>query len=102
MCEFVWGGHCAGIDAASAPVGSGVPASFAQWLGIGGGIALHEAFWRLVVGVSDPHVVQHPRWVAVRLWRQVSWSPEISHVIPLRVFQTVKVDRWDCSVFWCA
>ena len=26
----------------------------------GGGFALHEALWRRVVGVSDPHVVQFP------------------------------------------
>ena len=28
--------------------------------GGGGGFALHEAFWRRVVGVSDPRVVQFP------------------------------------------
>ena len=28
--------------------------------GRGWGFALHEALWRLVVGVSDPHVVQFP------------------------------------------
>ena len=28
--------------------------------GRGRGFALHEALWRLVVGVSDPHVVQFP------------------------------------------
>ena len=26
----------------------------------GGGFALHEALWRRIVGVSDPHVVQFP------------------------------------------
>ena len=30
-------GHCADIDAASAPVGGGLPASFARCVGIGGG-----------------------------------------------------------------
>ena len=34
--------------------------------GVGGGFALHEALWLRVAGVSEPHVVQFPRLVAVR------------------------------------
>ena len=30
------------------------------------GFSLHEAFWRRVIGVSDPRVVQFPRLVVVR------------------------------------
>ena len=47
-------GHCADIDAASAPVGGGLPASFARCVGIGGGFAALGAGWRRVAGVSHP------------------------------------------------
>ena len=38
----------------------GLVGDVAHEAGGGGGFALHEALWRCVVGVSEPHVVQIP------------------------------------------
>jgi len=42
----------------------------------GGGFALHEALLRRIDGVSEHHVVQFPRLVAVRSRFEVVWCPK--------------------------
>ena len=61
----------------STPAGpSGLMSLGALHAGNGGGFALHEALLRRIDGVSEHHVVQFPRLVAVRSRFEVVWCPK--------------------------
>ena len=61
------------------------------------GFAPCEALWWRVAGVSEAWMASFPP-IGGSEDALFDVRPEISHVIPLRVFQVLKAYRWDCNV----